>query len=99
MDGLMGEIERRLTNLLEAIAAGEDLPPGYRHRLEGLCEAAVLTGVATEADVLSLLRTRYRACLGRELDDDLWEGWELLHVFPTLPLYMQRAPVSVSTSD
>ncbi len=99
MDELLEAIENRLGAALSRLAAGGDLPPGHRYRLEGLLEAAVLTGAATEAELAALLRRLFEVHFRRPVEDSLWAGWKDLHPFPALPLYMARAPVSPSTSD
>jgi hypothetical protein len=96
---LLDTIAERLDTALQRLAAGDDLPTGQRYRLEGLLEAAVLTGVATREQLEALLRERYRQHFRRPLEDDLWPGWEEVHPFPTLPLYMARAPVRPGTAD
>mgnify|MGYP006290976577 CR=1 FL=1 len=95
---LYPEIERRLRRLLERLALGDDAPPGPRLRLEGLCEAAVLTGECDVPAIDALLDSLHRELRGRSLDEALGAHWRQAHPFPELPLYMDRAPVSPSGS-
>ena len=39
------ELERRWRSMFEALAKGDDVPPGERLRAEGMMEAAVLVGM------------------------------------------------------
>jgi len=96
---LMDTIDRRLQTLLSQLCAGLDAPPGQRLRLEGLMEAAVLTDIASAAELRSLLEVRYREAFGRTLEDDLGEGWEFFFPFPQIPAMARRAPVFPSTRD
>ncbi len=97
MPDLSEAIETRLRELLDRLAAGDDAPPGPCLRLEGLCEAAVLTGVLTERDVDAMLERLHEEIRGESLTQRLGPDWRSCHPFPELPLYMDRAPVSPST--
>ncbi|MEM9758797.1 MAG: hypothetical protein AAF933_06170 [Pseudomonadota bacterium] len=99
MSALAEEIEVRLRRLLVDLAAGDDVPPGARLRLEGLCEAAVLTGELTNRDLDDLLERLHREYLATSLSASLGADWRVYHPFPELPLYMRRAPVSPSTPE
>lgn len=99
MEALRLEIERRMRDALARLAAGDDLPPAQGLRLEGLCEAAVLLGLASPEELDGLLDTACRDTNGRGLGDLLGPRWRELHAFPELPLFMQRAPVSPSTGS
>jgi hypothetical protein len=94
---LYAEIEVRLRQLLERLEDGDDAPPGPRLRLEGLCEAAVLSGECDAPAIDELLDSLHRELRGRSLDEALGAGWREAHPFPELPLFMDRAPVSPST--
>jgi hypothetical protein len=96
---LMDTIDQRLQALLSQLCAGLDAPPGQRLRLEGLMEAAVLTGSASEGELRSLLEARYREAFERTLEEDLGEGWEFFFPFPQIPAMARRAPVFPSTRD
>ena len=111
MDPLLQCIEDRYVALLRRLGAGDDAPPAMQLRLEGLLEAAVLTGTMDEASLdawLEDLHQRERGCsLGGDLctdhranhSADLRPGWRRAYVFPALPLFAARAPVSPSTGD
>jgi len=96
---LYPEIEGRLRRLLERLESGDDAPPGSRLRLEGLCEAAVLTGECDIAAIDELLDSLHRELRGPSLDAALGSHWRQAHPFPELPLFMDRAPVSPSTGS
>ena len=55
MGSLMTELEKRWRGMFVALAGGGDLPPAKRLRAEGLMEAAVLAGEATEAEVVEAM--------------------------------------------
>jgi hypothetical protein len=95
----METIDQRLQALLAQLGKGQDAPPGQRLRLEGLMEAALLTGCASEAELRSLLEARYREAFGRRLEEDLGAGWESFFPFPQIPVMGRRAPVFPSTRD
>jgi hypothetical protein len=97
LNPLLTEIDTRLRALLEGLKRGDDAPPGPVLRLEGLCEAAVLTASATVGDVDALVERVFHDVLGRGPGESLGPDWRRDHPFPQLPLYMRRAPVSPST--
>lgn len=99
MTALLHEIASRWRGLFERLAAGDDLPPGQRLRLEGMMEAAVLCGLTTEAELLAAMDVAYRDTFARSLADDLGADWQALHPFPEIPAFMGRAPVYPSTPD
>src|SRR5690606_15495173 len=99
MHTLIETIDQRLSALLSQLAAGLDASPGQRLRLEGLMEAAVLLGIASETELRALLEARYREAFGRALGDDLGEGWQSFFPFPQIPAMSRRAPVFPSTRD
>lgn len=99
MSSLPNIIETRLQALLAAVAAGDDVAPARLLRLEGLCEAAVQTGVCREDEIDALFNRLHEAALGESLEARLGRTWRNDHPFPELPLYMQRAPVLPSTPD
>jgi len=92
-------IEARLRAQLEAVAAGDDVPPGQALRLEGLCEAAVLVGSLSPSQLDELLETLHEEILGEGLRERLGPDWRTFHPFPELPIHMQRAPVTPSTAS
>ena len=99
MAELLDEISRRLTVALEALAAGDDFPPGQRNRLEGLLEAAVLEGLATSASLDATVEAHFQRIRGVSMAEMLGENWRQFHPFPELPFYMDRAPVVPTTRD
>jgi len=99
MHALIETIDQRLLALLSQLAAGLDAPPGQRLRLEGLMEAAVLVDIASAAELLALLETRYEEAFGHPLADDLGEHWRSFFPFPQIPAMARRAPVFPSTRD
>lgn len=99
MSALLDEIRQRLVEQFQLIAKGRDVPPGSRWRLEGLREAAVITGDADEPVLKELFRSLHEEILGETVESRLGEHWEHWHPFPQIPVFMGRAPVSPSTSD
>jgi hypothetical protein len=99
MSSLLDTIDARLRALLTDLAAGDDVAPAFLLRLEGLCEAAVITQVCKEDAIDAIVEALHREFLGASLSERLGENWRADHPFPELPLYMQRAPVLPSTSD
>jgi hypothetical protein len=97
MDALRLEIESRLRDGLLRLAEGDDLPPAWQFRLEGLCEAAVLLGLATPAELDARFVGVQREVRAAEPTAALDGRWREDHPFPELPLYARRAPVSPST--
>ena len=93
MQNLLPEIQRRWTDMFTALAAGDDVPPGQRLRCEGMMEAAVLVGAASE-DALSLaMDDCYREAFGRSLAADFGADWQAFFAFPQIPAMARRAPV------
>lgn len=92
-DVLIGEIQARLMACLNALAAGKDISPSQRYRLEGLCEAACLLG--KKEAVRKVVDEVYRQH-GEGMNDVGNLSDELLR---NLPLWMHRAPVYPSTKD
>lgn len=99
MSTLGEEIRQRLSAQFQRIADGYDVAPGPRFRLEGLMEAAVLIGDCEENALRELIAELHRDIVGESLDARLGEDWQRWHPFPQIPMYMERAPVSPSTSD
>tara|TARA_R100001480_G_scaffold39845_3_gene52661 strand:- start:1060 stop:1365 length:306 start_codon:yes stop_codon:yes gene_type:complete len=96
---LLEHITERLDSLFAQLAEGLDAPPAQRLRLEGLLEAAVLLGGASEDELTALLSSRYQAAFSRTPQDDFGAQWRQLFPFPQIPAMQQRAPVVPSTSD
>jgi hypothetical protein len=99
MQQLIREIETRARAAYARLASGDDLPPGMQLRLEGLLEAAVITGAATTSELQDLLDEAHREVVGETLAARYGDDWRALHPFPELPAWQARAPVSPSTSD
>ena len=99
LDSIITELTSRLRGIVSDLAEGQDIPPSRSLRLEGMLEAAVLTGTASAAELDVLLETCYRDGMGRTLTDELGENWREVYPFPELPLRMPRAPVYPSTPD
>ena len=98
-DKLQQVIAGRLRDLCTQVAAGDDVPPGSRLRLEGLREAALLTGCADAAELQAQMDDCFRDVLGESLTNLLGDDWQDRHPFPEVPLFMQRAPVSPGKDD
>jgi hypothetical protein len=99
VSGLIGELERRWLTMFSGLAAGDDLPPAVRLRAEGLMEAAVIAGEATEKAVTEAMDACYRRAFGRALAQDFGPDWREFHPFPEIPAMALRAPVYPSTPD
>lgn len=96
---LQSEIRQRLSEQFRCLARGDDAPPGPRYRLEGLMEAAVITGEAKQERLQAMVAELHQEFFGETLEARLGEGWERWHPFPQIPAFTVRAPVSPSTSD
>ena len=64
MHPLLEELQRRFADMFTALAAGDDLPPAARLRVEGMMESAVIAGIADEAEVSELMQPRILAGTG-----------------------------------
>jgi hypothetical protein len=98
-DPLLKEIDSRLHALFTRVAAGDDAPPGPLLRLEGLREAAVISGAAPSEALQLRMEEIYAAVAGHSMDAALGSDWRDLHPFPRIPLYMRRAPVVPGGGD
>lgn len=87
------EVTRRWQDMLSAVVAGEDIPPGLRWRTEGMMEALVLLDIRSGDELQQAMAEAYRQSLGRSLDSDLGADWRAGHPFPEIPYFMRRAPV------
>jgi hypothetical protein len=96
---LLDEVERRWRTLFAELAAGADAPPAARLRLEGLLEAALLVGAASEAELTARMDVAYRQAFGESLAQRFGEDWRSFFPFPQVPAMMKRAPVVPSTRD
>ena len=96
---LLNAIRQRTVALFERVAAGDDATPGWVLRLEGMREAAVLSGAATEDELQAGMAAIFQTVFGAEVTQRLGPDWQERHPFPELPLFMDRAPVSPGTGD
>ncbi|MFN2328287.1 MAG: hypothetical protein ABR612_05175 [Chromatocurvus sp.] len=90
---LNNEVLRRWQDMLSALAAGDDIPPGLRWRTEGMMEALVLLGVHSGDELQQAMADAYQQSLGRSLETDIGADWQAGHPFPEIPFFMRRAPV------
>ncbi|MDP5052942.1 MAG: hypothetical protein NWP69_04055, partial [Congregibacter sp.] len=68
MGVLHSEIRQRLTRQFQLLAQGEDAPPGPRYRLEGLMEAAVMTGEVAADTLRLMIAERHLSVLGETVE-------------------------------
>lgn len=87
------DLARRWRSMLEAVAAGEDIPPGQRWRTEGVMEAVVLLGARSSEELQQAMADAYAEVLSRSLEHDLGASWREDYPFPEIPYFMRRAPV------
>ncbi|MEQ8515491.1 MAG: hypothetical protein RIC38_07795 [Chromatocurvus sp.] len=87
------ELAKRWQDMLEAVAAGEDIPPGQRWRTEGVMEALVLLGARSSDELQRAMAQAYAEALDRSLESDLGASWREDYPFPEIPFFMRRAPV------
>ncbi|MFT7289396.1 MAG: hypothetical protein ACI87W_003526 [Halieaceae bacterium] len=99
MNALFDEIQNRWRALFERLAAGDDAPPAQRLRLEGLMEAAVLTGAADVAELRAAMARVHLEVFAETFAARLGEDWEQAHPFPQIPAFAQCAPVSPAGAD
>ncbi len=99
VSALIGELQRRWQAMFSGLAAGGDLPPAIRLRAEGLMEAVVIVGEATEQEVIEAMDACYRDAFGQALAQDFGSDWQDFHPFPQIPAMASRAPVYPSTPD
>lgn len=99
MNKIRAEVVARLQAMLQAVAAGADIPPGQRWRTEGLMEALVLSGACSGDDLQQAMADTHAEVLGQSLEDVLGSAWRQDFPFPEIPYFMQRAPVHRGRSD
>jgi hypothetical protein len=97
VDPLLTELHLRWSAIFSALVEGDDVPPALRLRTEGVMEAAVLSGVAQEEDILAAMAECYLSTYGRSLEDEFGAQWLALFPFPQIPAMAERAPVFLST--
>lgn len=93
------EVAKRWQDMLRAVEAGEDIPPGERWRTEGLMQALVLLGARGSDELQQAMADAYREASGRSLESDLGAGWRTHFPFPEIPFFMQRALVHRGKPD
>jgi hypothetical protein len=96
---LLKELHARWVQMFSSLAAGDDVPPALQLRTEGLMEAAVILGLAEEAEIQGAMNEQYAATSGRAIEEDFGPQWQALFPFPQIPVVAQRAPVYPSTRD
>lgn len=99
MHVLVETLQGRWQQMFQALSNGEDLPPGRRLRAEGIAEAAVLVGAASEAELDREMGSAYKAAFDRTLAEQFGEDWRSFFPFPEIPAVSSRAPVYPSTAD
>ena len=99
MSTLLSELDTRWQQMFSALAAGNDVAPGLRLRTEGLMEAAVLTGAASQEQLAGQMAKSYEVAFGRGLEQDFDNDWQDFFPFPQIPAMAKRAPVYPSTKD
>ena len=85
--------------MFTSLAAGDDVPPSLRLRAEGLMEAAVLTGAATEEKLDSVMEDCYQQAFGHTIEADFGADWRDFYPFPQIPAMGRRAPVYPGTRE
>jgi len=99
MQAVVDELNRRWRSMFEALSRGDDLPPGPRLRAEGMMEALVLAGAASEAELRAAMAACHQDAFGETIAATFGEDWATLFPFPQIPALAQRAPVYPSTKD
>ncbi len=99
MHPLTEELQNRWRLMFTALARGDDLPPGRRLRAEGMAEAAVLAGAASEDALDQAMDHIFREAFGQSLAEQFGDDWRNFAPFPEIPAVAQRAPVYPSTVD
>jgi hypothetical protein len=99
MTELEQEIHRRLRQLFQRLAEGDDAPPAMRLRLEGLREAAVLSGVCSAEQLQAMMDVAHQNVYGQTLSQRFGKDWARYQPFPEVPAFAARAPVTVTTRD
>ena len=92
-------LELRWREIFSRLEAGDVVPPTLQLRAEGVMEAAVAAGQASESAVLEAMEDVYLDVRGVSITHQLGEDWQQLYPFPQIPAVAQRAPVYPSTPD
>lgn len=95
---LLAEIDRRLQQFFREQRDGSNSSPAARFELEGMLQAAVLIGSATERQLWQRLSNSFEAINGSALAPQFQNSWADGE-FPALPVQGQRAPVYPTTKD
>ncbi len=99
MDVLNTELQQRWNQQFADLVAGDDVPPTIRLRTEGMMEAVVLAGIATEDEVVLAMEQCYAEIFGASISDTYGGQWRTYFPFPQIPAMGARAPVYPSTKD
>ncbi|MEP0203795.1 MAG: hypothetical protein ABJ084_05965 [Halioglobus sp.] len=92
-------LELRWHEIFQRLEAGDVVPPTLQLRAEGIMEAAVATGEASESALLDAMENAHRQVRGMSIANQLGKDWHQLYPFPQIPAVAQRAPVYPSTRD
>ncbi len=98
-DELKEEIISRWIEMFSSLKRGDDVSLGRRLRTEGLMEAASITDSWDKEDQYRELQLIYEEIFGVGIEKLLGEDWRILHHFPEIPAYTERAPVFPSAPD
>ncbi len=97
-NALLNEIDWRLRQFFAGQRDGRNSSPASRYQIEGLLEAAVLTGSASEPELWLRLSTVYTEIFGAAPEQQFGSPWENGE-FPAIPVCGVRAPVYPTTRD
>jgi hypothetical protein len=92
-------LEQRWREIFSRLESGDVVPPTLQLRTEGLMEAAVVAGVATEQQVREQMGNVYHDLRGASIGQHLGDDWQQIYPFPQIPAVADRAPVYPSTPD
>ena len=92
-------LELRWREIFFRLEAGDVVPPTLQLRTEGVMEAAVAAGHASESAVLNAMEDVHLEVRGVSIERQVGRDWRQLYPFPQIPAVAQRAPVYPSTSD
>lgn len=96
---LLDLLESRWREIFFRLEAGDVVPPTLQLRAEGIMEAAVTAGQASESELLYAMEDVHRQVRGVSIATKLGRDWHELYPFPQIPAVAQRAPVYPSTPD
>jgi len=92
-------LELRWREIFFRLEAGDVVPPTLQLRTEGVMEAAVAAGQASESALLDAMEDVHRQVRGVSITSHLGKDWHQLYPFPQIPAVAHRAPVYPSTPD